>query len=395
MSLKEKLAKIKFKPLPTGPVWEGPDGTGPNGGITFSNLSRFICCRERFRLMMVEGLKPADKFNSRLSYGQMWHICEEELAGAGDTDWDNPDALVAFFHPLTEYCKEQCKRYPLQQEEIDKWYRACKVQFPVYVKYWENQPDVLLRTPVFQERAFNVPHKLPSGRIVRLRGKQDSVDLVGRPKGRDTGIYLQENKSKGEIDEVQLNRQLTFDLQTMMYLIALYNERDSLIASGFAKTARNTPENILATNPIRGVRYNVVRRPMSGGKGSIVRHKAKKSNKYVEESKDDYYTRLGKVIEDNSNTFFLRWKIDITEREVLLFRKECLDPILEQLCDWWEWIKVDPSNPYREGNTLHFREPYGVYNVLLEGGSSDYDHLLSTRSEVGLERVDNLFPELS
>jgi hypothetical protein len=55
------------------PLWSGPDGEGPNGGITFSLLSRFLVCRERFRLHALEGWRTQDGFNHRLEYGNMWH----------------------------------------------------------------------------------------------------------------------------------------------------------------------------------------------------------------------------------------------------------------------------------------------------------------------------------
>lgn len=35
------------------------------------------------------------------------------------------------------------------------------------------------------------------------------------------------------------------------------------------------------------------------------------------------------------------------------------------------------------------------YNVLDEGGSSDMDAMLESGSEVGLQRTENLFPELT
>ena len=36
-----------------------------------------------------------------------------------------------------------------------------------------------------------------------------------------------------------------------------------------------------------------------------------------------------------------------------------------------------------------------VYNVLDEGGSSDLDAYLESGSEAGLQRIENLFPELT
>lgn len=215
-------SKLFNRQAKRGPVWAGPEAPGPNGGITQSLLARFLTCRERFRLLVVEGLKPADTFSHRLEYGSMWHVCEEALAGSPSKF---ADGMIIVHHdwvgPLTAYCQQLCKRYPLQQEQIDHWYNVCKITFPLYVEHWSQHPDVTARTPLLQEQVFDVPYQLPSGRTVRLRGKWDSVDLIG--KGKNASVYLCENKTKGNIDEPALKRQLAsgFDLQTGLYNVAL------------------------------------------------------------------------------------------------------------------------------------------------------------------------------
>jgi hypothetical protein len=327
-------------------------------------LSKFIVCRERFRLLVVEGLKPVDAFNHRIEYGQLWHTCEEALAAWEGDEW-KPDLLA--------YCKELCKRYPLQQEQIEHWYNICKIQFSVYVDYWAKHKDVKDRTPLLQEEVFCVPYTLPSGRVVKLRGKFDSVDLIG--KGKNAGIYLQENKTKGEINVQQLQRQLTFDLQTMFYLIALQEYGDW-------------------GEPIKGVRYNVIRRPLSGGKGSI----RQKKNQSLEE----YYAELGELIATADNEewdckpgehyFFMRWMVDITPGDYQRFKDTFLDPFLEELCWWWD-CQTGNENDYPPP-CCHWRTPYGVYSPLLDGGTTELDEYLNTGSDLGLSRVDNLFPEL-
>jgi hypothetical protein len=150
------------------PLWKGPESDHEQGGITFSLLSRFLNCRERFRLLVVEGLRSRDRFNHRLSYGDLWHLAEETFATGGDVD----AALYAHAQGLA-------RRYPNDQEHINLYYQVCKVQFPIYLNYWARQPDTVSRTNLLSEVAFSVPYTLPSGRVVRLRGKWDSVDLIG------------------------------------------------------------------------------------------------------------------------------------------------------------------------------------------------------------------------
>lgn len=370
--LKNKGAKVP-KQKRKEPLWKGPE----QDGITFSLLSRFLVCRERFRLLVVEGLQSNEGFNHRLEYGNLWHACEEEFARTKGSD-DN------WIRALLQCAKGMAQKYPMQKEEVAKWYNVCRIHFPIYVKYWEQHPDMLQRTPLLSEVSFSVPYKLPSGRTVRLRGKWDSVDLV--KDGKKTGIWLQENKSKGDVKPEVLQRQLRFDLQTMLYLVAL---------GEFKKDRDNPTYRVGLDNPILGVRYNVIRRPLSGGKGTIVRHKPSKSNPQGE-TEEAYYNRLSGILEECPHEYFWRWNCLVTPAEVLRFRRECLDPILEQLCDWWEYViyRNDENLFGSPVNKLHWVHPFGVWNVLNEGGYTDLDEYLENGSEVGLRRTDNLFPEL-
>ena len=96
--------------------------------------------------------------------------------------------------------------------------KFCRVQFPIYLRWWSKKKDEKGRVSLLQEQVFNVPYELPSGRVVYLRGKWDGIDLI---KGN---VWLLEHKTKGDIDEHILNRNLSFDLQTMLYLVALHSE---------------------------------------------------------------------------------------------------------------------------------------------------------------------------
>lgn len=407
MSLSDKLKKARPRPRPrAGPLWAGPCGEGPQGGITQSMLSRFLVCRERFRLKVVEGLSGDSGFDHRMEFGNMWHVCEEHHAGGL--------SMAKVIEQLQAYARNLCRQYATQQEQIDQWYNVCKRQFPLYVDYWARHPDIESRTPLLQEQVFDVPYRLPSGRTVRLRGKWDSVDLVG--KGANAGVWLMENKTKGQINEGQMRRQLTFDLQTMLYLVALGEYQQP---------------HIRGYKSVAGVRYNVIRRPLSGGKGSIVRRKAtdgakcgpckgtgyKNGVKCIkcrgvgrvgakpEESKADFYDRVVQYIRDEPGEFFMRWNVVVTSGDIAKFRREFLDPILEQLCEWWEWIK-DCQNPFirdpakmkdrnwRDESYVHWRHPFGVRNIMDEGGYTDVDEYLASGSEVGLRRVETLFGEL-
>ena len=169
---------------------------------------------------------------------------------------------------------------------------------------------------------------------------------------------------------------------------------------------------MLGAYPLLGIRYNVVRRPFSGGEGSIRPHKAKvvKEKIYktkpnvpgytvpaetwehcVERLRDDY-------IAPNPEDWFFRWKVPIGAKDVKRFRDECLDPVLEQLCWWYDGITEVPPSSYTDWEclirSLNYRMPYGVYSPLMDGGETETDNFLATGSEVGLRSVDRLFEEL-
>lgn len=384
-SLQEKLKTSKINKPRETPLWKGPEVDG----VTQSLLGRYIADKERFRLLVCEGLKPADTFNQRLEYGNMWHICEEHYAAG--TDWRKP---------LKDECKKLIEKYRNQQDQVVKWYNVCLAQFPIYVKHWSKSKDTLKRQPLLSEAVFKIPYATPTGRVVWLRGKFDSVDLIGGKQ-----VWLQENKTKGEIEEMKLMRQLKFDLQTMFYLTALdmlQKISDQGVDSVGIDTEKILPSDYEVGNlvgfkkPIVGVRYNVIRRPLSGGKGSISQHKPSKSNPSGE-TEAEFYQRLGTVIEGDKDSFFMRWNVLVSNQDLERFKTMFLDPILEDLCYWWDWIEAGMPKmgmTPRYAPSIHWQMPYGVYNPALEGNQSDLDDYLETGNMVGLQRATTLFSEL-
>lgn len=341
-------------------------------------MCRYLTCPERFRLLVVDGLRPPERFVAPIEFGNMWHTCEEALAGFDDKERDLTAAVVD--DALTKYVKSLMNKFPHDRDEVAQWYDKCRALFPLYVEHWSRHPDVAARTPLLSEQAFDVPYCLPSGRAVRLRGKWDSVDLV------DGAVWLQENKTKSGIDRQAITRQLTFDLQTMIYVVALgeYRNTETILDGAWNRCL------------IKGVRYNVVRR--SAHKGSAGKTSAAESmlKKYHEDA------AAGRVGE-----WFARWNVEVSPEDVARFRARCLDPLLDQLCSWWNYVSDPvtwhrgrgPADPWPVsgdvvGHAVHYQRPFGVKNYLDDGGHTDLDECVTTGSTVGLHRVTNMFPEL-
>jgi hypothetical protein len=364
---KLKGRKLKLPGARKGPLWDGP----AIGGITQGLIARWLSCKERFRLLVIEGVKTADAFDSRTEFGNMWHVCEQALAGEGQ--WE--PALRSYVNQVLVH------RYPMQREQIGDWFAKCAALFPVYVRHWQGLPDNAARTPLLQEQVFEVRHELPSGRWVWLRGKWDSVDVIS--KGPNRGVWLQENKTKSAIDRKKIELQLGFDLQTMLYLVALE------APDGLATYVTN------GRHSLAGVRYNVARRPAHKSVDSML--------KKVDD--DRKARRIGE--------WFDRWNVKVSQADIQRFRFRCLDPILENIFDdyeWWSYCKMKGYNPFdsQERQVLaqaegashyprHFQMPYGIYNPLAEGGYGEIDQYMLTGAIAGIKVLKDsseLFPEL-
>jgi hypothetical protein len=367
MSLKDKIKATQNK----GPLWKGPEVDG----ITQSMLGRFLVCKERFRVQYIEGLVPTeDRFNHRLEYGQMWHVCEEAVANKDD--WKEK---------LTEYTNRLKFQYLMQQAEVVKWKNVCEKQFEVYLDYWKDKKTEA--TPLLTEYTFAHRYQLPSGRLILLRGKMDGVFKQTHTVGPPT-VWLKENKTKSEINEMDIQRQLGFDLQTMMYLLVLHGEQKSMQDTTIKTRTSSVKNGIRTFWPIQGVMYNVIRRPLSGGSGSIRQHKPTKSNP-AGESEADYYERLKGVIQEAPETFFARWESSVSLPMMLQFKQRFFIPLLEYVAYWYDEI-VKGQLPLG-----HWQHPFGIYNPMDEGGYSDVDDYLLTGNRAGLKRQESLFGELT
>lgn len=363
MPLKHKIVEMpKQKPRPKVPLWKGPE----TDGVTFSLLNNYIMDKERFRLKVVHGLVGKEGFNHRIEYGNMWHACEEAYHRGKSLSWRNS---------LATFTSELIGKYPLFQEEIIKYSKACQAQFQVFVEYErkllspKNQNDTYL----FKEQPFQMLYDTGRNKVY-LRGVWDGI--FHRKKGKKVTIWVRENKTKGDIKEQQITRQLKFDLQTMIYVVAM-------MTCQFDEFKQE----------LGGVLYNVIRRPFSGGRGNITRHKAK-DNK-LEESEQSFFQRLvDDYIAKEPEYWFMQWDVPISLGDVEVFKRECLNPLLDDLCKWWRNISTSDHGIFPVHVEGHYRMPFGVYSPIADGRGTVYDDFLETGSMTGLDRTETLFPEI-
>lgn len=369
-------------------------------GVTNTLLSKFVVCRHRFWLKTVVGLDQPLEFEAALEFGQLWHAAEE--AHSAGKDWLG--AMTGYYHHLRA-------KYQTAEAEVRKWYAVAKLTFPIYLEYWSKHP-IEKRTPILEEETFRVPYVLPSGRVVLLKGKYDNI--FATKELNSYKITHGEHKTKGRIDEEGITATVDRNLQTMIYQTALrqsfnyvpdtkciYLDIDPLNDNSAARVIK-VPRG--TTPHVDGVLYNVIRRPLAD-QHAIKQRKGRlvKGKRIGAETEKQFYDRLAATIREESfhgkqakeeSHYFYRWYVKLSDKDMQSFHDSVLNPLLEQLCDWWEWIEQDPFNPIRPGNKHHWQSPWGVYNSLSSGFRGDYFDYLTRGSTVGLHRIDTLFPEL-
>lgn len=395
----------------------------PQGGITQSMFQPFMVCRERFRLKVVEGFTEDVDFNHFLEFGSIFHEGLEAYSEHGLRK-----ATIRKY--MVHYANKLKSRFVTNKDHqnIDRWTNYSYETFILFLKQWNKEDKQ--KNFLFQEEAFRVPYQLPSGRTVYLRGKMDGA--YADTKGF---IWLKENKTKGKIDTEGITQMLQSDLQTMMYLIALQTIVDAVIAHvvdgepypdnllpNMSNLSQKQVDTILKSGgKIKGFLYDVIRRPL--GDSSAIKQRVKETDKQFTDR--IFYshapTRGGKSIypvAKNLKEWFRRWNVRVSAKDINRFRKECFDPQLEQLCNWWQSIEANPFDPWYlyadvdsggvnpDGtfismglqpigpNSLHYRRPFGVYDSLSDGMRGAFFDYIIHDGKSRIHKVTNLYPEL-
>lgn len=302
-------------------------------GISYSLLSKFVACRERFRLYSVEGLR-VDGSTDSLDFGNLFHKLLEYHAHG--------------------YTLAQLERWVSQECSDQLLGRIGLTIFKHYHDTW-SEDDKNIKY-IGSEDIFRVPVHLPSGRKIDLRGKYDEVFR------REGKIWLQENKTKAQVDEHSLEHTLAHNLQTMLYCYTMRTHYKE--------------------SPV-GVLYNVIRKPG-------LKQKQKETDL-------DFVKRIHDDVASRPEWYFYRWRVEFAPGDVDNFAKRTLFPLLEQVCLWWESIKANPFQPWtlQDGSTNphHYQRPFGVYDPF-RNGKGDYFDLITRGIDSGLISVDTAFPEL-
>jgi len=318
-------------------------GDGPNCGLSQSMIQKFIVCRERFRIRYVEGLAaPGSK--ECLDFGTIFHKAWElHSMGASNTK---------IISELKKFSTKKGKR----SKQFDPMLCSIAIaMLPLYMDYCKN--DTKDFEFIAAEQSFNMKYQTPIGKEIYLKGRRDA-DMV-----RNGKLWLKENKTKSRIVPEQLAQTLPYFVQPGLYLLSLQKEYPEYEIGGFI--------------------YDIVRKPG-------LKRKAK-------ETEVAYLNRIKKDIEDRPEHYFLMLEVLMDEVHLADWKYRFLDPMLSQICIWWESIKKNPFDPWTGADGLpnphHFIRPFGIYDPM-SMGVGEYFLKVVNQTDAGLDRVDSCFPEL-
>ncbi len=339
-------------------------------GVTYSSMSKFLNCRERFRLSQVEGWS-SNNVSVPLEFGNLFHLyaeaqihrfSEKEMIRIGMKYADKRLSGVADADTIAD---------------MQRLVAVSFVTFDEYTKYWDRTPSMHHSGVnhfesgfdwVAKEDQFDERHQVPvllSSREVRCRGK---IDGVFRLNKKTPNLWVMENKTKGDIDVDGIKGGLTKDLQTGFYMLNVWKKYNRL------------PDGVL---------YNVIRRT-----GLRPR---------VSESASQFADRVRDDIQNRPEWYFMRWKVEITKQDLVDFQNKMLNPILYQMITWWDSVKKNPFAPHLlhddDGNPIgpnphHYERPFGCYDGMMHHQRGDYFEIICNNNYHQFHQREFAFPEL-
>jgi len=308
-------------------------------GVSFSLLNRFIACRDRFQMYAVQGMREPSNSQDAMNFGTYFHRLLEFHA---KDQRCSADTVIRKVSKL----KSSVAIKPVEKMMANMIFRE-------YLNWYGNN----VYSYFDQEVKFDLKYPVPGAGNIRIRGKVD--ECINHSDGT---IWVQENKTKDKIQDRLLEQVIPFQLQTLMYAVAMEKHFKRRVG---------------------GVVYNVIRKPS---------HKQKDK-----ESDEQFVGRVREILLKEPGYFFYRWEYPLTRERLDDFRKKTFEPLLRQIYVWWESIKHDPFSPWVDQNGLpnenHFQHPFGCYNGLIHGEGDFYD-LIVRGNQLGISLGNEPFSEL-
>lgn len=243
-------------------------------GITQSLISCFLCCPRRFVLELNKYFHVSKVMST--SFGTIAHDCLDRCYSSGKRP-----KLKTLFKMANTFVEMNKDLYRTVDEQImQNDIATIATVLSKYVDYYEE--DFTNKRFTNVEEVFAVKFG-----IYLLRGKKDAKFIEINQR------WLMEHKTKGQIQEDNLMKQLTFDFQNLFYLLA---------------------DELETGEALNGVLYNVIRKPAL---------KIRKND-----TLKDFFDRLADDIDTRPEHYFKRFEIPYTAKDRKIFRKYLYEVLL-------------------------------------------------------------------
>jgi hypothetical protein len=285
-------------------------------GVTSSFLDRYQDCMEQTRLHYVEGWNSRGnglgiEFGSGMhwvferAYGQHFEFLKKKI--------DNAAALKRYGSEMTSRYEKHwlsIVETPTQKqlEQQEHAYGLMQAMLPTYFRRWDGDFKGGKYTytndtthPVkwhSLEEIFSVNYEFPDGRIVPIRGRRDGLFYDARGD-----LWVFDTKCRSIVNDQDVLGTMHVDLQQMLYLWVTWKQ--GIVPKG-------------------GI-INIPRRPG---------HRKLKSDSSLQ-------GLLGRAEKEvslprNFDHYFFRFQMSITEAEIKDWQATRLDPMMQDVRDWWE-----------------------------------------------------------
>lgn len=322
-------------------VGQSPFWNPYRDGVTASLINSFLTCREHTRISYVLGLVPKGPGPDYVSFGTAFHMLVEGRS--------------------LRAVRKAVASSGLSGEALETVTGLASIIYSAYKRWWT--PHTKDWRWVKKETVFRYPYLVkPYGETIDLRGKIDGVLQRGSREGASsTSVWIHEIKTKGDIDEEAIMGTLHFDIQTMLYALAVQ-------------------ETIC---PVAGVLYDIVRRPLL--------------RRTKNETVKAFLSRVERDVEERPEHYFKPLEVVLSSKDIERWAKSQLDPILCELLRWFDSLvetPLDRNNPILIDpalSTRHYLNPQAIYGRY---GKSPYFEYIINNNRYSVTKRDAVFQEL-
>ena len=305
-------------------------------GLSVTGLQTWLNDRFVAGARYLDNLQPIEKFEPKFVYGSYFQSCFEGYVNSGHQ-------LRGAHAWLDRAVRKDKKLFgPQKHKDIGWWSSLALEHFYLFVEQYADDRDLPLSEVTESERNLRVEITLPSGRNLILNTYLDG-------EGGDSLMY--EGKCRSKIEREAIAKEIRWDLQYNVYLLAKYSSSGKL------------PERVW---------YQTNLRPCGFG----YRGPSKRKN----ESMTEFQQRILDDMRTTPEKYLYRFIGKPALSELERFCHGCLYPMLEAFLDWYDY-RIDPEGKV---NRWDWVTPYVLFNPLLQDMKEDYRNYRLTGYPAGL-----------